>query len=251
MENQINLKAIIFDKDGTLFNYSSVWHDVISTSIDEAFSKMNIKRREKRKQDLIRLLGMDENGKTIASGAIFSHGKYNITKKALKYCLTNFMLPSTLVKYTRKIAEYNNINVEAKIKSIDFSKQRALFKTLKDKGYKIAVVTVDNTISANIFIKHMGIEKYVDFVSTNDDDFANKPKPESFIEFCNQFELEPSEVAMVGDTLSDMKYGVNSNAGYIVGVLWGANDLPNLSKYANVVYPDIFHILKDPVIMRE
>lgn len=251
MENQINLKAIIFDKDGTLFNYSNVWHEVIKNSIDQAFSNSNLKRRDKRKKDLIRLLGIDENGNTIASGAIFSHGKYNITKKGLQYCFTNCMFPSTLVKYTKKILEYNNINIEKKIKSMDFSKQKALFKKLKDNGYKIGVVTVDNTISANLFIKYMGIEKYVDFVSTKDDDFANKPKPDSFIQFCKLFDLDPSQVAMVGDTLSDMKYANNSKAGYTIGVLWGANDLPNLSKYADVVYPNIFHLLTDPVIFNK
>lgn len=251
MDNQINLKAIVFDKDGTLFDYSSVWHEVIKSSIDKAFSESETRNKEKKKKDLIRLLGLDENGKTIATGAIFSHGKYNITKKGLYYCITNLMFPSTLIKYTKKIVEYNNILVEQKIKTMDFSKQRELLSKLKSLDYKIAVVTVDNRVSANIFLKGMGIEKYVDFISTKDDEIANKPKPESFFQFCKMFNLEPSQVAMVGDTVTDMKYAINSKAGYKIGLLWGANDLLNLTKYADVVYPNIYNLLEDPIIMKK
>lgn len=250
MENAINLKAIIFDKDGTLFDYSYVWHEVIKASIDKAFEETNEKRKKKRKSDLIKLLGIEPSGKTIATGAIFSHGKFNITKKGLRYCITNFMRPSTLIKYTKKIIEYNNILIEEKIKNIDFSKQRELFKTLKEKGFKIAIVTVDNRTSANLFIKYMEIEQYVDYISTKDDDMPNKPKPDSFIHFCSMFNLKPNEVAMVGDTVTDMKYAKNSNAGYKIGVLWGANDYPNLSKYADVIYPDIYKLLDDPIISK-
>ncbi|MCY1151310.1 MAG: HAD family hydrolase [Sphaerochaetaceae bacterium] len=251
MDNQINLKAIVFDKDGTLFDYSLVWHEVIMTSIDKAFSSSNSKRVEKRKKDLIRLLGLRENGETVASGAIFSHGKFNITKKALWFCISNLMLPSSLVKYTKKIMEYNNILVEDKIKNMDFSKQRAIFKTLKEIGYKIAVVTVDNRTSANIFLKYMGIEDYVDYIATKDDNIAQKPNPESFNIFCNMFNLQPNEVAMVGDTVSDMKYAINGKAGYKIGLLWGANDYPNLKKYADVVYPDLYYLLNDSTIMKK
>ncbi len=251
MDNNIDLKAIIFDKDGTLFNYASVWHQVIEDSIDEAFKNINEKRREKRKRNLVKLLGIDADGNTIASGVIFSHNKYNITKKGIRYCITNLMLPSTLVKYTKEIMKYNNIFIEEKIKSMDFSKQRALFQKLKKLGYKIAVVTVDNRISANIFLKYMGIQEFVDYTVTKDDDIAQKPKPDSFIHFCNMFDLDPSQVAMVGDTITDMKYAKNSNAGYKVGVLWGANDLAGLEKYADVIYPDIFYLLDDPIINKK
>lgn len=250
MEKKINLKGIIFDKDGTLFDYSSVWHDVIVKSVDKAFSTSNSKRNNKRKKDFIKLLGLDENGTTNAKGVIFSHGKYNITKKGLWFCLSNLILPSTLIKISIKIQKYNNLFIEEKIKSMDFSKQAKIFKELKELGYKIAVVTVDNRTSANLFIKHMGIEQYVDYVSTKDDEFKNKPKPDSFIHFCDMFNLQPEEVAMVGDTLTDMRYAKNSNAGYIVGLLWGSNDYPNLKKYSNAIYPDLFHLKKDKTIFK-
>ncbi len=248
MEKEINLKAIIFDKDGTLFDYSSVWHEVISKSIDKAFNKTNIKRKEKRKKDLIQLLGIDEDGKTIASGVIFSHGKFNITKKGLKYCLTNFIRPSSLIKFTKKIQEYNNILIEEKIKSMDFSKQKKLFKSLKDQGYKIGIVTIDNKISAELFVKYMDIEKYVDYLSTNDDDLKNKPNPDSLNYFCNKFNIFPEEVAIVGDTISDMKYAINGKAGYKIALLWGSNDYTNLKKYADVIYPNLYYLLEDNVI---
>jgi len=250
MDKDINLKGIIFDKDGTLFDYSAVWHDVIVKSIDKSFENSKNKLKEKRKKDLITLLGLDENGKTNSKGVIFSHGKINITKKGLRYCITNLMRPSTLVKHTKEIQEYNNVFIEEKIKSMDFSKQKNLFLKLKDLGYKIAIVTVDTRISANIFVKHMGLENLVDYISTKDDDFKNKPNPDSFIHFCNKFNLKTTEVAMVGDTLSDMKYGINSKAGYLVGLLWGANDIENLNKHANVVYPNIYSLLNDKYIMK-
>lgn len=250
MEKEINLKGIIFDKDGTLFDYSSVWHDVIVKSVDKSFEKSNNKLKEQRKKNLITLLGLDENGKTNSKGVIFSHGKFNITKKGLRYCITNLMRPSTLIKHTKNIQNYNNIFIEEKIKTMDFSKQRNLLKNLKQLGYKIAIVTVDTRISANIFLKHMGIEDYVDYVSTKDDEFKNKPNPDSFNHFCNKFNLKTKEVAMVGDTFSDMKYGKNSQAGYLIGLLWGANDFERLNKIADVVYPTIFSLIDDKYIMK-
>lgn len=247
-ESRKSIKAIVLDKDGTIFDYSKIWLSVIEESLDIVFEKERISNKNNSKQLLLKVLGFDEDGNTVPNGIIFANSKFNIFYRMCYFSLKSKIKPSKIIRMSKLMSELNTKLIDKKLKTIDFSKQQALFKKLHEKNYKIGIITVDNSHSLKISLNRMGIEKYIDFTSTKDDHLPNKPNPKSFNVFCSKFNLDPQEVAFVGDTKRDMIFAKKAKSGYKVGVLWGSNDIKNLSKYSDTYYNDLFGLLDDPII---
>jgi phosphoglycolate phosphatase len=236
------IKAILFDKDGTIFDYSRVWFSVLKNSVDIVFEKEGIGYKQHNKDLIMRLMGLDEHGNTHSEGVIFSHDKWTILKNAVIFGWKARMLPHTVIRISCDIMKCNDQNIGKKLELLDFKKQQELFKTLKDKGYIIGIVTVDHSASLEIFLCDMGIKKYIDFSSTRDDHLPSKPNPKSFLDFCKKFNLKPEEVAFVGDTTTDMKYAKRANSSLKIGVEWGGYTKEELIETADVVYETLFGI---------
>ena len=131
------------------------------------------------------------------------------------------------------------------LRTLDFTIQQTLFRELKKAGYAIGIITNDNDSSTSIFLSLMGLEKMVDFVSSRDSHYHRKPHPQAFQAFCKQAGIESHEVAMVGDTITDMVFAKRSKAGYTVALLSGSNDRKRLKAISDVVYTDISALLYD------
>lgn len=95
----------------------------------------------------------------------------------------------------------------------------ALLKTLKEKGYKLAVLSnkpegavkmVASKLYGDVFDMCIGFKEGV----------ALKPDPSLLFEILEKLGCLPEECVYVGDTDTDMKTGKNAGA-YTVGVLWG------------------------------
>ena len=65
------------------------------------------------------------------------------------------------------------------------------------------------------------------------------------VSFCNRFSLPSKEVAVVGDTLVDMDFAINSQAGLKVGVLSGTGSEEILKPKADLILGSINSIFVD------
>lgn len=245
------LKAILFDKDGTLFDYSRVWFDVLKNSVNFVFQLEGRENEEENKLKFLTLMGLDSNGKTISTGAIFSHNFLNIFISGVKLCYQTKMKPSTLIRMIHAIMDNNDKCIREQLGKIDFTKQQEFFRDLKSKGYTLGIITVDRKVSLDIFLEDMGIKQFFDFTSCKDDSLPNKPNPRSFLEFCEKFNFKPSEVAFVGDTTIDMKFAKKAKAGLKIGVLWGGYNREELAPFADRVYDTLFDLKEDNIIFDE
>ncbi|MDY0289334.1 MAG: HAD family hydrolase [Sphaerochaeta sp.] len=240
-QNEYNLKGIVFDKDGTLFDYAQVWAEVLSEAITTAFAEMgkNKKKHKPAQQAMLRLMGIDAEGNTLANGLVFTHKKQVIIKRYLLYCM-RYRIPviKTFRVYNQNIKN-SEFLVGERLKTLDFSMQQQLFAQLKESGYRIGIITSDTESSSKTFLSVMGLEHMVDFLSTRDSKYHKKPHPQAFEAFCSRFSLTSAEVAMVGDTQTDMHMARKAKAGYTIAVLTGSNDKKMLKRYADVIYEDI------------
>lgn len=245
--NEYNLKGIIFDKDGTLFDYAQVWAEVLSEAITTAFAEMgkNQGKHQRAQKAMLRLMGIDAEGNTLANGLVFTHKKRVIIKRYLMYCMRYRINPlKTFHVYNQNIKNSEAL-VGERLKCLDFSMQQQLFSKLKQNGYRIGIITSDTESSSKVFLSLMGLDHMVDFLSTRDSAYHKKPHPQAFEAFCSRFSLSSSEVAMVGDTETDMKMAKKAKAGYTVAVLSGSNDGKLLRRLADVVYKDISFLSSD------
>ena len=242
------LKGIIFDKDGTLFDYAQIWEEVLKEGIDNAFISMGKSEHLRAKQAMLKMIGIDEQGKCLPKGLVFTHRPVIIMRRFLLYCAKYRINAIKAFRSYHYSVKHSEILLTEKLKQMDFTLQKTLFKTLKDRGYKIGIITSDNASSTSLFLSLMGLQPMVDFVASRDSHYRRKPHPQAFIEFCTKCNLKNGQVAMVGDTLTDMIFAKRAKAGYTIALLSGSNDGKRLSKLSDVLYPDISFLSDDKIL---
>ena len=115
---------------------------------------------------------------------------------------------------------------------------KSFFENLKSKGFLLGVMTNDAEKSARAHLINAGVYSLLDFVAGSDTGYGVKPHAEPLLAFSKQTDLQPNEVAMVGDSLHDLKA---AHAAGMVGiaVLTGMATEDQLKKHANMVFPSI------------
>jgi HAD superfamily hydrolase (TIGR01509 family) len=73
-------------------------------------------------------------------------------------------------------------------------------KELKEKGCILAVATASNTASAKEQLESVGILKYFDRILSAHDVPEGKPSPDVYIEACRQLGLNPDETIAIEDS---------------------------------------------------
>lgn len=238
------LKGVIFDKDGTLFNYRLVWKDVLSSTVSAVLTALGKEDTPQLHESFLTLLGITPTGVN-PHGLVFMHNRCKTFIKMFGFCVRhriNLFIVPTLYKKALRNTQKQIIRT---LESMDFSPQVALFTRLRAHGYRIGVITSDTAESCEVFLAHMGLSPLVDFIATRDHEVKRKPHPEAFHEFCHMAGLSPGQVAVVGDTDTDMLFARRGKAGYVVAVLSGSNDIPRLTRLSDVVYSDILSINDD------
>jgi len=85
-----------------------------------------------------------------------------------------------------------------------------LFK-LQDKGYKIALVTNKAEQFLPELLRYFGINRCFDLLLGGDTLAKNKPDPMQVDYACEYFNVEKSQVVMVGDSRNDIYAGQNAH----------------------------------------
>ena len=242
----MSYKGIIFDKDGTLFDYYTIWAPVFKSTIKgilESFHRGDDANLEK---EMLHMLGLGLDGVN-PKGLIFKHRKPLMLLNIFSFSKKHNLPFKTLVKAFENSYYDGKDYVKASlIEHTDENILLPLFQKLKDNGYRIGVATSDNKDSTLVCLEHFHLLPFIDMIYTHDDMYKRKPHPESFTAFCKKFSLLPEEVVVVGDATMDLKYAKRGKAGYRVGVLTGSKDVKRLSKLAHIIYPSVHNLIDDP-----
>ena len=105
-------------------------------------------------------------------------------------------------------------------------------QSLKDKGYKLGIVTTKRHDVTLKGLRLMDLERFFEVVVTYDHVSKTKPDPEPIFKALEQLESSPEETMMVGDNYHDILAG--KNAGTVTaGCAWsikGRDILPNTNQ---------------------
>ncbi len=118
--------------------------------------------------------------------------------------------------------------------------QRLTLETHKkhsDKG----VVTTDVLSVTKRCLKLLEIEEYFDEIYTDDGSFLPKPAPDAALDLCRKYNLDISEILMVGDTKTDIDFAKNAGIKVICVAKTEENRQILLNETQNVV-KDISYI---------
>ncbi len=166
-----NIKAVIFDLDGTLFDSCSMWND-----IDRLFFKRRGMEIPENFNKLIAPLGMSKAAK-------FVRETYNIdnTEEEIKK-----------EWHDLAIFEYEN-NVNLKDNAEKF------LKYLEKKNIKMAIATANGKEYYMPCLKRHKIEKYFDYICDVEEFSGSKKTPDIYLHCAKKLGLNPNEIAVIED----------------------------------------------------
>lgn len=220
------VRAILFDKDGTLFDFSRTW---------EAWAVEFLKRLT-RDPEHARIMA-SEIGFDLATGR-FAHDSIAIagTPFEVAQVLERHLPQMTLNAIVRLINEEAAIAPQAEAVPLN-----PFLSSLRARRLQLGVVTNDAEAPALAHLAAAGVVELFDFIAGCDSGFGAKPSPGQLIAFAERMHLSPQDVVMVGDSTHDL-IAAQTAGMRGVGVLTGMADAATLEPLADVVLPDIGHL---------
>lgn len=225
--NDRKVDGLLFDKDGTLFDFHATWSTWGTELIEEL-----------------------TDGDPALRGTLAREIHFDLD--------TNQFLPSSpMVAHThRECAEYvaralPGSDVDELEHQLMLTAAKAalapavplspFLADLAGRGMALGVVTNDTEFTAHAHLGAAGVTQQFDFIAGFDSGFGAKPDPGPLLAFAEAVGLDPARVAMVGDSTHDLMAG--RAAGMVtLGVLTGTALADELAPFADAVLPDIGHI---------
>ncbi|WP_027416371.1 HAD family hydrolase [Aneurinibacillus terranovensis] len=234
----MKIKGILFDKDGTLLKFGSIWIKVIDDVINQLLQVIGETGNFELKQKLGISIGL-MNGEVDEKGILASGTSLDISS-AFKEVLP-IEVPSLHQWMSEQIFIKSRQWIEYVEPVCDLS---PLFSIIRNKGIVIGIATADDYETTTLCLEYLGIQDDIQFLGTADL-YEKKPSPQMVEIFCEKFGLKAEEVVIVGDTVVDLQTAKNSKAGFGIGVLSGVGTEKELQKLANFVIPTVQHLIDE------
>jgi len=219
------IKAVLFDKDGTLFDVNRAWTRWSCTFLRELAGG-----DPRREAALAAAIGLD-----LAAGTVMPEGLLagpHTPRDVATALLPHLPGASLSAILTRMSA------ASATVPPVEAAPLAPLMADLRQRGLVLGVVTNDMEAPARAHLRAAGIEGAFARVLGGDSGFAAKPAPDMLLAFCETLGLDPAGTLMVGDSAPDM---VAARAAGMarVGVLTGDAGRAQLAALAQAVLPSV------------
>ena len=222
------IKGVLFDKDGTLFDYHGTWGPILN-EVAAALAG----GRVSLVPAMLASIGYREETGRFEAGSIAAAGDTFALADAWRALLG---IRDREEFVARLDGYFTELGPE---RSIPVTDLRCFFQAMKGRGLALGIATNDVAASAAGTILRFGISDYIDFAAGYDSGHGAKPGPGMALAFCAASGLAPAEVAVVGDNMHDLEMGRGAGAGLLVGVLTGTSGEADLAPLADHVIADI------------
>ncbi|MFT3689450.1 HAD family hydrolase [Paenirhodobacter sp.] len=218
------IAALIFDKDGTLFDFTATWGGwARSALVALARGDADLAARLATAMRYDPVAGLFAPDSTVIAGTTAE--------------VAELLLPHLPGRQAAEIAaELNALSAQAEqVPAVDLPK---VLGALHGRGLRLGLATNDSEASARAHLAGAGVADLFDFVAGYDSGHGAKPGPGQLLAFAGAQGLAPAEVAMVGDSLHDAA-AARAAGMASVGVLTGVAPRDVLEPAFDVVLPDI------------
>ncbi|MCM3747799.1 HAD family hydrolase [Paenibacillus pasadenensis] len=230
-----DVDALLFDKDGTLLEFSYTW-GVWTRHMQEKFTSILEAKG-------ITPLGRDELGKEwgITFAPDGSPTAYDRGGPLAAGTLAELMSLLTATGYRRGLS-WSESRVAAQ-ECLRYTEERMheerpamalpgvpeLLAACREIGIPAAVVTADETTYAVQHLSWLGLDGYFAEIIGTDQVDHGKPFPDMVELACSRLGIDPSRAAVIGDTNGDMRMARSAGAAAAVGLAEGAStrELPD------------------------
>ena len=218
-----NIKLVVFDKDGTLFDLHMYWAFVIKQRAIFFSDKYKSSCVLNLLDELTKVMGLVDENYISKKGPIGIHPRSHIVN------IVHKKLNSYEFEIERKDVEEGFINVDEivdqnlnhlveKLPGVDY-----LLSILKNLGCYIALATTDVSQRTSKTLKYAGIGTSFDCLISSDQVKKSKPNSEMIEKIISNFtDINNSQILLIGDSIADVNLAKNAGI-HFIGVKTGTN----------------------------
>ncbi len=223
----MRVDGIIFDKDGTLFSFHETW-SIWALNFLEHLTQGN----RGRMQQVAGAIGFDLDSKRFAPDSIVVADTPDKIARVLQPFF-DLELPALEAYLNQQATITPQTHAVALV---------PFFQELKQRDLSIGLATNDVEVAARTHLEHAEIIEYFDYIVGYDSGYGGKPLPGQCQGFLHTTGLSAERVVMVGDSIHDLQAGRAAGM-QTIAVLTGVAQHCDLVPYADIVLPDIGHLI--------
>ncbi len=194
---KIDAKAVVFDKDGTLTEGLKVWRKVFEKEMETARG-MGLDIFEPARE----LFGVELDSQSTPLAVAYSKEEETLIAAAI--WLSHHLDWDECRKKAKEIVKTASEKLTDEDLFIPVEGARQAVKLIS-KYVPVAIATSDSRENTLRLVKSWNLADDVDFVVTSSEVKNGKPAPDMLIRVCEIFDVEPSEVLMIGDNKVDVE----------------------------------------------
>jgi phosphoglycolate phosphatase len=221
------IRAILFDKDGTLVDFQRTWgpatHTVMTTLCngdEAAFRRLAAASLYDPAER--RLL----SGSPVVIETTYGYGK--LWAQALGVPLTPEFVARIDELFFQETLDHLTPMGDVK----------ALLERFRVRGYRLGLMTNDADANTRAQLRQLGLDQLLEFVAAYDSGYGHKPDPDPVLAFAKFAAVAAAEVAVVGDAEHDL-VAARAAGATAIGVLSGPVPRERLAPHADVLLASV------------
>lgn len=216
--------ALVFDKDGTLFDFHATWGAWSAGLIEDLADGDPVRR------DVL----ADAMGYDFAIGTFHPSSPVIAETVDVLVAIIHAALPEMDAADLRA----RILETSSHAPQVEATALVPLLARLRAEGFTLGVATNDGEAPARAHLERAGILDAFDFIAGYDSGHGGKPGPGMLRAFCEATGAEPGRSVMIGDSTHDLVAGRAAGMA-TVAVLTGLASAEDLAPHADAVLPDI------------
>ena len=190
-----NIKAILFDLDGTLFETAPELAEAVNLMLKD------LEMAELKTNEIKRFIG---------------RGAENLIKQSIE--VSSKKDPTPVYTYAEKLFAHHYSLISAN--SLMYEGVEKSIIDLKAKDFLLGCVTNKPAIYTEALMNNSRLSDFMDIIVSGDTTEKKKPDPLPILHALNQLNIEPKDAIMVGDSVVDIEAGFEAGT-YIFTVPYG------------------------------
>ena len=236
---RIPCRLIIFDKDGTLIDFTATWVPLIRKRVSFLLKKSG--RDGEMETFLLRSWGIDP-----VSGKVDPRGPCPVSPRSDEIIIGTMALYQhgypwdESKQWVTEAFDEADADGNWREKVVPIKGIQTFLSGLKRGGFYTALATNDERKDTEAILNHLSMDGLFDVVLCSGEVNPAKPHPETIFTICRKLSVHPYEAVMVGDSVTDMMMGKKAGVTLTIGILeGGVTPKEELEKVADLVLDSI------------
>lgn len=219
------IKAILFDKDGTLFDIDATWAQYMEQLVTETLKKIDIEIEYCQK--LLREIGIEE-GKIIANSTFATQPAQKTIRELIQAIAS---IDKNLTAIEIEDAMQQAVTELGEPQAVAMAGLKAVIEHCQQKGIQLGIATMDTEVATvNQLIAHQLLSAF-SFIATSDNCEYIKPQAQLVECFSEKTGVTKAEIAVVGDSWNDIQLGINAGIKKLFYISTTSNDCHSEEAY--------------------